>query len=126
MDLHCEYIKNTRYSVRRQLGLKPEDNRNSLEAQVGKKPAVHGGDVGFGPWPGKIPRATEQLSPRATTAGPVLWSQGQQLASPHALEPVFPKRSHQREKPAPCYSRATHSPLLEKSPDSSEDQAQPK
>ena len=70
MDLHCEYIKNTRHSVRRQLGLKPEDNRNSLEAQVGKKPAVHGGDVGFGPWPGKIPRATEQLSPRAPTTEP--------------------------------------------------------
>lgn len=37
---------------------------------MGKKPAVNGGDVGFGPWPGKIPRATEQLSPSATTAEP--------------------------------------------------------
>ena len=37
---------------------------------MGKKPAVHGGGMGFGPWPGKIPRATEQLSPRAPTTEP--------------------------------------------------------
>ena len=44
------------------------------------------GDTKLDPQPGKIPRATEQLSPRATTTEPVLCN----------------KRSHCSEKPTPC------------------------
>ena len=37
-----------------------------------KNPPANAGDTGSSPDPGKIPHATEQLSPCATTAEPVL------------------------------------------------------
>ena len=39
-----------------------------------KNPPANAGGHGFEPWPRKIPQATEQLSPCATTTEPVLWS----------------------------------------------------
>ena len=70
----------------------------------------------FNPWSEMIPHATEQLSPCATTAEPLL--QGLQatttealepyhlhtaLLKPMCLEPVFHnKRSHCSEKPMRC------------------------
>ena len=47
------------------------------------------------PWTGKIPHATEQLSPCTATAEPVLWSLGATAAE--ALEPKA--RAAQQEKP---------------------------
>ena len=71
---------------------------------------------GFKSWSGKIPHATEQLSPCITTTEPVLWSPlattpepashnywapVPQLLKPAHLEPVLHnKRSHCNEKPA--------------------------
>ena len=39
---------------------------------------------GFEPWSGKIPHAAEQVSPRATTTEPALWSPRATLLSPRA------------------------------------------
>ena len=54
-------------------------------------------------WLGKIPRAVEQLSPRATTIEPVLESSCATAAAtsePVRLEPeLHSKRSPRREKP---------------------------
>ena len=67
----------------------------------GKESTCQCRGCGFNPWPGKIPQATEQLSPCATITEPVV------LSSPGAataeatctLEPVIHKeRSRQNEK----------------------------
>ena len=42
----------------------------------GKESACQCRRHGFDPWPMKILRAAEKLSPRATTIEPVLWSLG--------------------------------------------------
>ena len=64
---------------------------------------------GYDPWSGYIPHATKQLSLRASTAEPVLWSLGiaatehmcRNYGSPCSLHPVLcNKRSHRHEKPA--------------------------
>ena len=39
---------------------------------VVKNLPANAGDTGFEPWSGKIPHATEQLSPSATTTEPAL------------------------------------------------------
>ena len=36
----------------------------------------------FNPWSGRIPYAKEQVSPRATTIGPVLWGPGTAATEP--------------------------------------------
>ena len=41
---------------------------------VVKNPPANAGDTGSSPRSGKIPHATEQLSPYATTTESVLWS----------------------------------------------------
>ena len=67
--------------------------------------------TGFEPWSGKIPHATEQLSPCATTTElcavePASHNYGAhvpQLLNPTCLEPVLcNKRSHRNERPAHC------------------------
>ena len=50
----------------------------------GKESACQSRRHRFDPWSGKIPHASEQLSPSATVIGPVLWSWELQLLSPHA------------------------------------------
>ena len=50
----------------------------------GKEPACQCRRQEFDPWSGKIPRATEQLSPCSTAIGPVPSCPGAQLLSPHA------------------------------------------
>ena len=71
-------------------------------------------------WLGKIPLATEQLSPRATTIEPVLESSCATAAAtsePVHLEPeLHSKTSPRREKPMSHDQRSPHSRQLEKSP----------
>ena len=55
---------------------------------------------GFEPWSGKIPHATEQLNPCATTTEPAVESARATTTDPVCLEPVLRnKRSHSNEKP---------------------------
>ena len=62
----------------------------------GKESACQSRRHRFDPWSGKIPHASEQLSPSATVIGPVLWSLGAPTTestchnywSPCTLEPV--------------------------------------
>ena len=82
----------------------------------GKESACQCRRHGFSPWSGKIPHATEQLSPHTTTIEPVPWSLGAHvlqllsscatttellpLLSWHTLEPVLPnKKGHHNKKP---------------------------
>ena len=59
-------------------------SRNFPGGGVAKNPPANAADTGLIPWPGKIPRAAEQISP-------------------HALECMLcSKRSHCNEKPAHC------------------------
>ena len=56
---------------------------------------ANAGDTGFNPWSGKIPHATEQLSPCATTTEPALWS-----SCATTTEARAPRaRAPQQEKP---------------------------
>ena len=68
-------------------------------------------------WLGKIPRAVEQLSPRATTIEPVLESSCATAAAtsePVRLEPeLHSKRSHRNEKLEPI--KSVTMPALKKS-----------
>ena len=82
--------------------------RGLLWGLSGKESSCRCRRHGFEPWSGKIPLATERLSPCATTLGPVLWSWGAETAEPTchncwslcALEPVLRnKRGHCNEKP---------------------------
>ena len=55
---------------------------------------------GFDPWSGKIPHATEQVSPGATTTEPARWSPGATTAEAQgAPEPMLHKTGHHKEKP---------------------------
>ena len=64
-------------------------HRDFPGGSVVKNPPANAGGHGFEPWSGKIPHATEQLSPCATTTEPA------------HLEPMLRnKRSHRNEKPA--------------------------
>ena len=56
-----------------------------------KKPPAKAEDTGMGPWSGKIPLATEQLSPRA-------------------LEIMFHKRSDSKDKPSNHNERVAPTP----------------
>ena len=74
---------------------------------------------GFDPWSGKIPHATEQVSPRATTTEPSRWSPGATTAEAQdAPEPMLHKKGHHKEKP---HSNERGGPTH-----SNEDPAQPK
>ena len=72
----------------------------------GKESTCQGKGHGFAPWAGKIPRATEHLSPYATTMGACAlepgshsyWTQVPQLLKPRTLEPWVHKRNHCIEK----------------------------
>ena len=55
---------------------------------------------GFDPWSGKIPHASEQLSPCTSTIKSVLCSLGGNYWNPCTLKPMLHKRSHQNEKRA--------------------------
>ena len=66
--------------------------------------------IEFDPWSGKIPHAMEQLSPCATTIGPVLRN----------------KWGPCKENPCTAMKSGPYSPQLEKSPHSNKDPAQPK
>ena len=97
-----------------------------LQWLSGKESAWHCKRHGFDPWSQKIPHAEQQLSPRPTTAGPVLSSPDTQLLSPRARAPVLcNKRSHRSEKPEHNQS-SPQSPQLEKSPCSNNGSAQRK
>ena len=69
---------------------------------------------GFNPWSGKIPYATEQLTPCTATAKPC------------TLQPVLHKRSHRNGKPTHCRENSPHSLQPEKSLCSNKDPTQPK
>ena len=59
----------------------------------GNPPVRGGSSRGFGAWSGRIPRASEQLGPCATTAEPA-------FKSPCSLESgLCPQRRHRNEKP---------------------------
>ena len=66
----------------------------------GKESICQCWSLGFDPWSGKTPHATEQLSPCPTTTGPV----GRNYRSLRALEPVpaTMQTSHCKEKLAYC------------------------
>ena len=54
----------------------------------------------FDPWSGKIPHATEQLSPCAKNTDPVFQSLQAATTEPTRLEPVLSNKiSHRNEKP---------------------------
>ena len=54
------------------------------------------------PWSGKIPHATEPLSPCATNTEPVFKSLQAATTEPARLEPVLSNKiSHHNEKPTP-------------------------
>ena len=97
----------------------------------GKEPACQCRRHGFHPWPGKIQRAVEQLSPCSTTIEPVL--QGPGATSTAALAPesqpaLHRKKSRCSEKPSAAI-REWPLPVLHsqrKHPSSNEDPAQPK
>ena len=78
----------------------------------------------FYPWSGKVPHATEQLSPRTTSVQPACWSPGAATAEPTCLDYWFPPQSPCsatramlcNDKPVHRDHRAAHSPQLEQSP----------
>ena len=103
----------------------------------GKESACQCRKHGFNPWSGKIPHASEQLSPWATTVLFSLCSRAQepQLLSPGAalLKPACPRAcARQQENPlwrearTPQLESSPCSPQLEKSSRSNKDPAQPK
>ena len=49
---------------------------------VDKNQPANAGDVGLTPRPGRSHMPAEQLSPRATTTEPVLWSLGNSTTEP--------------------------------------------
>ena len=63
---------------------------------VVKNPSADAGDRGSNPWSGKIPQASEPLSPCATATEPVLKSLGAKTTEPVLCN----KRNHCDEKPA--------------------------
>ena len=77
---------------------------------------------GCDPWSKNIPHAMEQLSPCATTTGPVLQSPGTVTTEPaHSRVHAPRRRSHHRKKPTPCNWRVSPRwPQLEKSRSSNE------
>ena len=78
---------------------------------------------GFDPWSEKIPHASGQLSPCATTAEPVCCNSW----SPVALESLLcNKRSHLNEKPTRCNEDQPPLAAIREKPSSSKDPAQPK
>ena len=71
-------------------------------------------------WSGRIPHATEQLSPWATTTEPVPWGLALQLEKP--AQQAHTARSPHSKKPAQQEARTA---LLDSSLRSDEDQAEP-
>ena len=81
----------------------------------------------FDPWCRKIPRASDQLSPCATTIKPALWNRGAattESTHPRTLAP--PQEKLVQEVHPPHLEGSPCSPRLEKSPCSNEDPAQSK
>ena len=78
---------------------------------------------GLDPWSRKIPDNSEQLSPCATTAEPLLWSLGTWTIEAHAPQQEKPQ---QWEAWAPKIEGRPHSPQLEKNRCNNKGPAQPK
>ena len=83
---------------------------------------------GFDPWSGKIPHASEPLSPCSTTTEAVLRAQELQLLQSSGPRAHAPKQEKppQRESPAPELESSPHSPQPEKACAANQEPAQPK
>ena len=94
---------------------------------VVEQPACQCRKRGFAPWSGKIPHATEQINPCATTTEPVLQSPGTTAPEVHAPQSL----ALQQEGPPQWEAQETqlesspHLPQPEKSLFNNEDPEQP-
>ena len=77
-----------------------------------KNPLANAGDMGFEPWSGKIPHATEQLSPCATAIEPALRNKGGHCSEkPVHCSKEWPPFASTREKPR-CSNRDLVQPKI--------------